>query len=171
MNPSNAPPQVCMFTFSQSKKNKLRKVRACSIKTLRSHGIQESAHFVLFTWSLLYLISDWVLDPLFTSVMYSPSVAFLIEAAAAHGLLILFWLSRSLSAGRTGFVLAVQIVRTDLKNRVISPVIYVHLPSRPQNRNNQTLKSNCSHSNYYPPYFAKCTHGWLTRSHDQIRSV
>ena len=28
---------------------KLRKVRACSIKTLRSHGIQESAHLAFFT--------------------------------------------------------------------------------------------------------------------------
>ena len=35
--------------FSQSVKNKLWKVCACSTKTLCFHGIQESAHLVFFT--------------------------------------------------------------------------------------------------------------------------
>ena len=33
----------------QSVKPQLRKVRACNIKTIHSHGIQESAHLVFFT--------------------------------------------------------------------------------------------------------------------------
>ena len=43
-------------------------MRACGVKTLRSHGIQESAHLVFFTWSLLNLISDWFSDTLLTIV-------------------------------------------------------------------------------------------------------
>ena len=92
-NPSNSPPQLCIYVFSV--KPYLRKVRACSIKTRHSHGIQESAHLVFFTWSLLHLISDLFSDTLFTIVNALATLAFLIKAAAALGLLILFWLSRS----------------------------------------------------------------------------
>ena len=97
----------------------------CSTKTLRSHGIQESAHLVFFTWSLLHLISEWFSDTLFTSV---------------NALTILGWGGRgSSSDSRTlfRFVLAVQIARTWFNQQIHEPFHYVHLPSRPQNPNNQ----------------------------------
>ena len=81
---------VCLYF------HRLREVRACSTKTLRSYRIQKSAHLVYFTWSLQYSISDWFSDTSLTSAEHSPFVDFLIEAAAVHGLLILIWLSRSI---------------------------------------------------------------------------
>ena len=51
-----------VWLYFQSVKPLLRKVRACSIKTLHSHGIQESTHLVFFNWSLLYLKSNWFSD-------------------------------------------------------------------------------------------------------------
>ena len=87
--------RVCLYF--QSVKPQLRKVRACSIKTLHSHGIQESTHLVFFTWSLLHLISDWFSDTLFTSINALTILDFLIEAAAA-----LFWLLRSISGSSGG---------------------------------------------------------------------
>ena len=89
-NPSNSPPQACYF---QSVKPKLRKVPACSINHFASKLLKSLHIWFLFTWSLLYLISDWFSDTIFKNVSYSPFVAFLIEAAAAHRLLILFQLS------------------------------------------------------------------------------
>ena len=89
-NPSNSPPQACYFQFV---KPKLRKVPACSIYHFASKLLKSLHTWFLFNWSLLYLISDRFSDTIFKNVLYSPFVAFLIEAAAAHGLLILFQLS------------------------------------------------------------------------------
>ena len=105
--------------FSQSVKNKLWKVCACSTKTLCFHGIQESAHLVFFTWLLLYSISDWFSGTLFTRVMHSPFFSFLIKTAAMYGLLILFWLLYSIFGSSWRF----KAPGPDLPNRLISPII------------------------------------------------
>ena len=105
--------RVCLYF------HRPRKVRACSVKALRSHGIQESTHLVFFTWWLLYLIRDWFSDNLFTSVMHSPFVALLIEAAAAHGLLVHLWFLRSIFGSFKRF----KSRGPDLTNRLISPFI------------------------------------------------
>ena len=105
--------RVCLYF------HRPRKVRTCSVKVLRSHGIQESAHFVFFTLWLLYLIRDWFSDTLLTSVMHSPFVAFLIEVAAAHGLLVHLWFLRSIFGSFKRF----KSRGPDLTNRLISPFI------------------------------------------------
>ena len=120
MNPSNAPPQACMFIFHSLWKISFgRCVCVCSTKTLCFHGIQESAHLVFFTWLLLYSICDWFSGTLFTRVMHSPFFSFLIKTAAMYGLLILFWLLYSIFGSSWRF----KAPGPDLPNRLISPII------------------------------------------------
>ena len=143
-------------------------MRACNIKTLRSHGIQESAHLVFFTWSLLYLTSDWFSENLFTSVNALTILAFLIEAAALHGSMILFWISHSISGSSWGL----KSRGSDFTNRFINPfnMFTFHRDLkirilRPRNRTAFT-RTTIRHI-----YLAKCTHVWRIGSHDQNRSV
>ena len=116
--------RVCLYF------HRPRKVRACSVKALRSHGIQESTHLVFFTWWLLYLIRDWFSDTLFTSVMHSSFVALLIEAAAAHGLLVHLWFLRSIIDSFQRF----KSRGPDLTNRLISPFIFFNSHRGPKIR-------------------------------------
>ena len=133
--------RVCLYF--QSVKPWLREVRVCSIKTLRSHGIQESAHLVFSIWSLLNLITDWFSDTFVTSANALAILAFLNETVATPLLTLAIYFR---------FSLAVQFVRAWLHQQVHKPFHYVHLPSRHQNPNNQTPEEHCSHSNYYLPY-------------------
>ena len=94
-----------------------RCVRAYSIKTLRSNSIQESAHLVFLTWPLLHFMSDWFSGTLFTSVNALTILAILIEATAAHGLMILFWLSRSILGSSSRF----KSRGPDFNNRFVNP--------------------------------------------------
>ena len=79
-----------VWLYFQSVKPLLRKVHACSIKTFHSHGIQESTHLVsLIDRSYNWKATDFQI--FFTIANALTILAFSIEAAAAHGLLILFW--------------------------------------------------------------------------------
>ena len=109
---------VCLYF------HRLREVRVCSTKTLRSYRIQKSAHLVYFTWSLQYSISDWFSDSSLTSAKHSPFVDFLIEAAAVHGLLILifralFTLLRVHTCDVSGHMIKLEAFMADGSRRYI----------------------------------------------------
>ena len=152
MNASNAPPQACMFIFSQSvQKNFGRRVRVAQkyFAPMELKSLQ-----IWFSLPDKRLISNWF-RYIVSSVTHSPFVPSLIEAAR-----------------RTSSWYSSKSPWPDLTNRVISPIINVTLHRglkiriiRPQNWIT-LIWSTIRHF-----FFAKCAHVWRIRSHGQIRSV
>ena len=135
-----------ILIFSQSVKPEPRKVHACSTKTPRSLGIQKSARLIYFTCALLY------------------------DAAAGHGVLILFWLFRSIFGSKC--FQRLKSSGPDLPNKLINPFIIFtsHRGLKIQiirlQKETALTRTTIRHI-----LLAWCTQVWRTRIHNQIRSV
>ena len=79
MNASNAPPQACMFTIFHSLCKKSFG-RCARVAQKHFAPMEFKSLHIWFSLPDKRLISDWFSDTLFTSVIHSPFVAFLIEA-------------------------------------------------------------------------------------------
>ena len=138
-------------------------MRACSTKSLRSFGILESAHLVLFPWSLLSSISDWFSDTLFTSVMHSVTICRFPDWGGRYAWALDLLLTLALYIR---FVLAVQIARVWLDQQAHKPYHYFHLIKiwiiRP--RNWTALTRNTVRHILFCEVYRRVTY----RSYDQI---
>ena len=76
---------VCLY-FQSGKPNSFRRCVSVSQKHFTPMIFKRLiTHLVFFPRLLLHLISDWFSDTLFTSINALTILAFLIEAAVAHG--------------------------------------------------------------------------------------
>ena len=133
-------------------------MRACSIKTLRSHGIQESAHLVFFTWLIFRY--------------------FIYNRKCTHHSRFLDWGGRGAQAMHPPLTFALyfrlrpswrfKLPGPDFTNRFINPFImfafHRSLEIRIIRPRNRLLSLEVLSAIF-------TTHVWRVRSHDQNRSV